>query len=340
MSTALVLGKFAPLHFGHCLVLDEATKQTDKQVVVIYDSPGVTDIPLAIRAGWVRTLYPHAEVIEAWGGPSEVGLEPELQLLHEEFLLHVLRGRQISHFFSSEEYGEHVAKRLGAIDVRVDMKRQTHDISATAIRQSAYNHRSHIPDVVYKDLIRKVVFLGAPGTGKSTIVETCSQTFATTFMPEHGRTFWEQNNVDRRLSVDQLVQIAEEHRALEAALVRDSREFLFIDTDASTTAIFSDYYHQRVPPELSVMASDCIRRYDLTFLCMPDFQYPDTEDRSGEANRDEFHLRTLDYLRAIGRPYIELSGSVDQRVATVKTVLANTKKFQNPYEWSANAQLV
>jgi nicotinamide riboside kinase len=73
---------------------------------------------------------------------------------------------------------------------------------------------------------------------------------------------------------------------------------------------------------------------------MPDFQYPDTEDRSGEANRDEFHLRTLDYLRAIGRPYIELSGSVDRRVATVKTVLANTKKFQNPYEWSANAQLV
>jgi NadR type nicotinamide-nucleotide adenylyltransferase len=338
MSTGLVLGKFAPLHFGHCQVLDAAAAQTDQQVVVVYDSPEVTDIPLAIRSGWIRTLYPNAEVIEAWGGPSEVGLDPELQRIHEDFLLLVLRGRQISHFFSSEDYGEHVSKRLGAKDMRVDMNRQKHKISGTTIRNSTYENRNHIPDIVYKDLVRKIVFLGAPGTGKSTISEVCSKSFATPVMPEYGRTFWEQNNIERRLSVEQLVEIAKEHRARETALIGDSREFLFIDTDASTTAIFSDSYHQYVPDELRALALDCHQRYDLTFLCMPDFQYPDTEDRSGEANRDEFHLRTLDHLQTTRRPYIPLEGPVEKRLEVIKSVLANTRKFQNPYEWSNSAQ--
>jgi len=60
MTLGLVLGKFAPLHRGHQLVLDAATHQTENQVVVIYDSPSTTDIPLAVRARWVRVTTTQA----------------------------------------------------------------------------------------------------------------------------------------------------------------------------------------------------------------------------------------------------------------------------------------
>jgi hypothetical protein len=91
--------------------------------LVIYDSPHVTKVPLGVRANWLRQLYPAAHVIEAWGGPQEVGLEPGLTLLHEEYLLKILGSTKVTHFFSSEPYGEHVSKRLGAVNVQVDVNR-------------------------------------------------------------------------------------------------------------------------------------------------------------------------------------------------------------------------
>ncbi len=338
MSTALVLGKFAPLHNGHCLLLDAAIAKADELVVVIYDSPSVTDVPLRTRANWIRQLYPQAEVIEAWGGPSEVGLEPKLMIQHEDFLLSVLRGRKITHFFSSEPYGAHVARRLRADDIRVDPERIEFQISATAIRANLFGNRQFVPQAVYRDLIRKVVFLGAPSSGKSTIAEYCAREFGTNFMPEYGRTYWEENQINRRLTPEDLVKIALGHREREDRLILDSKDFLFIDTDATTTAIFADYYHQDVPLELKNLAFESTHRYDLTFLCMPDIPYADTEDRSGEANRDEFHVRVLDSLRAVKRTFIPLIGSLEQRFARVAQVLKTTRQYQNPYEWNENAK--
>jgi cytidyltransferase-like protein len=80
----LTLGKFAPLHKGHQLVIETALAEMDELLVIIYDSPEVTPVPLTVRAGWIRNLYPQVKVIEAWDGPTEVGASPEIKRLHEE----------------------------------------------------------------------------------------------------------------------------------------------------------------------------------------------------------------------------------------------------------------
>ena len=156
-------------------------------------------------------------------------------------------------------------------------------------------------------------------------------------MPEYGREYWEANNIQRRLTPEQLLDIAVGHREREDRLLLDSRDVFFIDTDATTTAVFADYYHQSVSTDLQVLVCDCEKRYDLVFLCLPDIPYDDTEDRSGEANREEFHQRVVDGLRASSRPYFELGGSLQERVSTVRKVLASTKKYQNPHDWKINA---
>jgi len=336
-TVGLALGKFAPLHKGHELVLDTATRQTDEQIFVIYDSPSATDIPLRIRANWIRKLYPNAQVIEAWGGPEQVGLDPETMLKQEEFLVKLLGELQVTHFFSSEEYGEHVAARLGAINFSVDIPRSSFPISGTEIRRDLFTNRSYVSPIVYRDLVLNVVFLGAPGSGKSTIAEECSKVFQTVFMPEYGREYWENNNVGRRLTLEQLEEIAIGHIDREEIQIQLANRYLFVDTDASTTSIFAEYYHGDSSEFLIQKSKEASSRYDLVFLCMPDFAYVETEDRSGDVARQEFHDRIVDYLKYSKRPYVELYGSVDERIQKVKDVLSKTSKFQKINDWRANA---
>ena len=71
--TGLTLGKFAPFHAGHQLLLETALAECDDVTCLVYDSPGVTQIPLPVRAGWIRALCPRVRVVEVWGGPDQVG---------------------------------------------------------------------------------------------------------------------------------------------------------------------------------------------------------------------------------------------------------------------------
>ena len=65
----LTLGKYAPLHKGHQYIFERMLAENDEAVVIIYDTD-VTPIPLPVRAGWIRKLYPSVRVIEAWGSPA------------------------------------------------------------------------------------------------------------------------------------------------------------------------------------------------------------------------------------------------------------------------------
>ena len=98
----LTLGKYAPLHRGHQLVMETALAEMEHVIVVIYDCPEVTSVPLPVRAAWIRRLYPQVEVIEAWDGPLQVGDTPEIRRMHEEYILALLDGRRVTHFYSSE----------------------------------------------------------------------------------------------------------------------------------------------------------------------------------------------------------------------------------------------
>ena len=63
MKRGLTLGKYAPLHKGHQLLLDTALAEMDEVIIIIYDAPETTLVPLSIRSGWIRKLYPQTKVI-------------------------------------------------------------------------------------------------------------------------------------------------------------------------------------------------------------------------------------------------------------------------------------
>ena len=332
-KVGLYLGKFAPLHKGHQSCIETAMKETDEVIVVIYDEPTVTNTPLPVRADWIRQLYSGARtpvtVIEGWTLPTERGYTDEKKREHEEAIIELLgdRSEEITHFYSSEEYGEHMSNALDAKDRRVDMDRTEVPISATEIRESPLENRQYIDPVVYADLITRVVFLGGPSTGKTTLARELADEFDTAWMSEYGREYWAKNQVDGRLTPEQLVTLATGHTGRERSQLMDAEEYLFVDTNPIYTYAYSHYYHGHAPEELEEMAKECAFTYDVVFLCGCDVPFEDTPDREGVQTRDRLHKHTKAFLQEHNIEYIKLRGSVEERMDTVIDVLNEYEKY-------------
>jgi NadR type nicotinamide-nucleotide adenylyltransferase len=325
-SHGLYLGKFAPFHAGHEHVINEALKTVEQLTVLIYEAPGLTEVPLTRRANWIREFNPEIEVIECPDGPTDVTYEISGMQAHEQYVLKKLGERKITHFFSSEPYGDHMSAALGAIDIRIDQGRERFPISATTIREDLYAHRRFLSPRVYFDHLIKVVLLGAPSTGKSTLAEKLAEHFKTTHMPEYGREYWELNNIQRRLTPEQLLEIAITHRERELIAAHEANRYFFIDTNALTTKVFSQYYHGDSLSGLSKLSNETKERYDLVILCGDDIPYDDTVDRSGETNRSDFQQATIQELNELGAKYHEVTGSIQDRISQVSRILETMTK--------------
>lgn len=153
MKTGLTVGKFAPLHNGHIHLIETALKEVDHLIVIVYDAPHVTNIPVDVRAGWIRRLFPEVEVIEGTDVPRDIGYTLDIQMKHVNFIRRLIDLRKIDVFFSSEAYGELLSKELSCINRIVDVGRRQVAISGTEIRQNIHAYKSYLPEIVYDDLI-------------------------------------------------------------------------------------------------------------------------------------------------------------------------------------------
>ena len=324
-KVGLTLGKYAPLHKGHEYVIETMLKEMDEVIVVIYETD-VTSIPLHIRAGWIRKIFPSVTVIEARGGPEGVPYDREYEAQEEQFILELLGEKRITAFYCSEYYGEHMSKALDCADRRVDEVREVVPVSARLIREDSYKYREYINDIVYRDLIVKVVFLGSICTGKSTIAEAMAKKHNTTFVGEYGRDYWEEYQVDRRLPIEAFDEIAIGHIKQEEEAFLHANRYCFIDTNAITTYMFALDYHGQAPALLTKLAIDNASRYDLFFLCGDDIPYDDTWDRSGNQKRHVFQKQIIADLNARRIPYITLNGDLETRMRRVDEVLSERSR--------------
>ncbi|MFC1896207.1 AAA family ATPase [Thermodesulfobacteriota bacterium] len=226
-----------------------------------------------------------------------------------------------------------MSRALGAVNRVVDPERATVPVSGRDIRKDPFAFREYVDALVYRDLITNVVFLGTPSSGKTTIAARLAREFKTVWMPEYGREYWERHQINRRLSLEQLVEIAEEHVQREEALLRRANRYLFTDTNAITTFVFSLHYHGSAAPRLVELANLAVSRHDVVFVCDIDIPCDDTWDRSGEVGRHVFQKRVLGDLLARKTPFFSLSGGLESRIDTVRRVLEKHRKYMNMREF-------
>lgn len=144
------IGKFAPLHKGHQLVIETGIKEMDKFFVVIYETD-LTNINIEKRAEWIKKLYPNVKIYFAKNPPKQYGLDNISVDIQMKYLSKIIRNEKPTHFYSSEPYGKYVAKYLRIIDRRVDTEREKVKISSTNIRDNLEVNKQFLEDFVYDD---------------------------------------------------------------------------------------------------------------------------------------------------------------------------------------------
>lgn len=75
--------------------------------------------------------------------------------------------------------------------------------------------------------------------------------------------------MERRLTPQQLVEIAEGHLEREDRLAEQAQDVLFVDTNALTTCLFARYYHGEADPHLEARLPTGPRRGMIWSLSAP-----------------------------------------------------------------------
>lgn len=321
----VTLGKYAPLHKGHELLIRTAISEMDQVIVIVYNASDVTKIPTEIRANWVRKLFPSALVIIAEAGPQETGYTEEIKLKHENYLKRLLSEYDIHSFYSSEPYGDHVSKALNCRNRVVDIHRSSYPVSSSMIREHVLEYRHMVSEIVYSDIKPRLAFVGGPSTGKSTLVLVCANELQGDYCREYGRDYWMLHQTDHRLSMWDLEQIARGHLVLEDTSARGIGDRLFVDTTALTTLAYAYYYFGKASQALIDTFTKSLYRYSLYILCAPDIPFEDSWDRSGPGSREKLHQICLDLLQEHKLKYCQIGGTLSERVASVKIIMEENK---------------
>ena len=151
MDIGFTIGKFAPLHLGHDALITRGILENDLFYILINDTD-VIDIPLNVRANWLKELYPDVKVILGYNPPKRYGMDKESINIQINYLKKMFDGIPVTRFYSGEDYGDFVAEAFGIEHVRIN---KDIDISATMIRNDLDTNKKYLKIRVYNDLINK-----------------------------------------------------------------------------------------------------------------------------------------------------------------------------------------
>ncbi|MFC0431731.1 AAA family ATPase [Kutzneria buriramensis] len=335
----LVLGKFYPPHAGHHHLIRTASRHC-RRLTVLVEAASVESIPLADRVAWLRAVHPDVDVVGTrCDVPVDMADEP-IWAAQVAVMRAALGDTLIDAVFTSEKYGDELARRFGAEHVAVDPTRLTFPVSATAIRADLAGQWDSLDPVVRSGLATRLVFVGAESTGTTTVSRLVAEAFRdrggvwarTRWVQEYGRDYtyvkWRAEGGE----LDELVwnqgdfdKIASEQRRLEDEAAAAGSPLLVCDTDAFATAIWERRYIGSWRPRTGVG----------DFYLLTDHQgVPWLDDglREGDLGvRAEMTAWFTAALHDSGYAWALLTGSLKQRVELAMKIADQTLRRRSTF---------
>jgi HTH-type transcriptional repressor of NAD biosynthesis genes len=301
-----------PPHNGHIALIEFAMTQCDELIVSMSYKPD-DPIPGELRFSWLKEIFQdrNAIIVEK----VEDDFDNEQLELNERTKAWAnfisKRYPPIDVVFSSEKYGESFAKNLKAEHRSFDEARTKFPVSASLIRKNPFKYWAFVPASVRPYFVKKICFYGPESTGKSTMAKKMAAHFNTEFVPEVAREFVTSNV----FTAEDISTIAVEHYKRIVEKRKTANKLLLCDTDAITTAIYSQHYLHTVPPivyELEKKVS-----FDLYFLFDIDVEWVADELRDLGNQRERMFNLFKNELEKRSIPFLIVSGSYEQREAFV-----------------------
>jgi len=320
----VIIGKFMPIHAGHQHLIDTG-KASVERLTVLVCSHFWEPIPGELRYEWVKELNPHVNVV--WVSeelPSEPEQDPDFWNIWRRAILKYAPPPDV--IFSSEDYGNKLAKVLGCVHICVDPEREKYHISGEKVRSDPYKWWGFIPPPVKAYYAKRVCIVGPESTGKTTLAAALAKRLNTAWVPEFAVEYLKNGNGDLKSLVD-IENIAGGQIESEDAAARLANRVLVCDTDLMTTAIWSDHYFGSCPEW--IVKESFARKYDLYLLTDIDIPWvgslwrdcPDKREHFGELFKRELELRN--------RKYVIISGNtpeirIDAAMKEIKSMFPGT----------------
>lgn len=351
----LIVGKFYPPHAGHHALIDAAAAACERVTVVVAPSSGES-VPLELRLAWLRAAHPaNVRFVGVHDDHPVDYADPAAWELHMAVFRAAAGTDRVDAVFSSEGYGEELARRFAARAVTVDLERIKIPVSGTAVRADPVRHWDLLGPGARGWLTRRVIVVGAESTGTTTIARALARHYRTRggawartrWVPEFGRELTIRKLDALRLSrpgaevgdvvwnAGDFVTVADEQGDAEDRAAREGSPILFGDTDALATTIWEERYLGS--------ASAAVRarvRPPALYLLTDHAGVPFVDDglRDGEAIRAWMTGRFRETLAAQQAPWRVLTGSYATRlraaVAACDGLLAEGWSFAPPLSHS------
>ena len=334
----MVVGKFYPPHAGHHRLIDAAAAACERVTVVVAPSTRES-IPLQVRLDWLRERHgPPVRFVGVYDDHPVDYADPAVWDAHCAIFRAAVGDSSVDVVFTSERYGDELARRFAARHVCVDLAREKTPVSGTAVRADPSAYWDFLTPPVRAYYTRRVVVVGAESTGTTTVAEALADRLRdrggvwgrTLWVPEYGRELTEMKLAKLRTAdpgavvsdVDwersDFVVVAWAQNAIEDAAARAGSPILVCDTDARATAVWEERYLGSSSPAVRAEARDP----DL-YLLTDHLDVPFTDDglRDGEHLRPWMTRRFREVLAETGVRVVELRGPLDVRLSAALAAL-------------------
>jgi NadR type nicotinamide-nucleotide adenylyltransferase len=260
----LVIGKFFPPHRGHAFLVRSAAQFCGRVTVGVFDHPSAA-LPLDVRSEALRELAAPFGNVTVVHEVDDVPIDyddPSIWDRHVEIFRRGVRKATadtdavpVDAVFTSEPYGDELARRFGCAHVNLDRDRTWEPISGTAIRADPIRHWNDLLPGARARLAKRVVIVGAESTGTTTLARDLAAALSTPgCVPEFGREYTMQKLAVLRArkpaaTMDSLSWSAADFALIAATQNRFEREaarhggpLIVCDTDVLATQIWHERY--------------------------------------------------------------------------------------------------
>jgi HTH-type transcriptional regulator, transcriptional repressor of NAD biosynthesis genes len=327
MISGVVIGKFLPLHRGHRHLIEVALRGCDELwILIVGRSDEEAFAPLAVRAAWLRELFPGPQVhiVDRLSDAPTSATDQAIVDYWNQLILEMTGLDQVDRLFTSERgtYEEVTAAGIGARHVGVDPDRSVVPISGTSLRQDVYGGWAYLDAPVRAFFARRVRLLGGESTGKSTLSDLLARRFATAWVPEWGRPYADpKDHAGEPWTTADFSAIATRQNELEDIAAGRSDRLLVCDTDALTTGIWHVEYLGRRDAGVESLGAD--RPYDLSLILEPDIAWRQDGMRDSDQARHRQQAALIERLTELGQTALPIRGDLDERLATAQRAVVD-----------------
>lgn len=170
-----------------------------------------------------------------------------------------------------------------------------------------------------------IVFTGPESSGKTTLAQTFALKNKATFVAEYAReylanktNYTQPDLVEIAKGQQKLIDLAAEKNHLHNPPYLSDRQtqggnkWVVCDTDLLTIKIWSEFKYGNCDDYIT---STLIKNLpNLYVLCKPDFPWQDDPLRENPNDREELYNIYLTEIKKLNIPYIEVGGSVTERL--------------------------